>query len=131
MEWWGYSSEHGWVVLDRNNPLNRSGIKGDLRFLRCRDWKEVDAKRADWNPPTYRYAPNHLALLGPHELVEATAELEVFKAGWPEVQRELQRKVAEVEAAAEAQRVEDEKELKRLAKEKKKQAAAASAEAEA
>lgn len=129
MEWWGYSSEHGWVVLDRNNPLNRPGIKGDLRFLRCRDWKEVDVKRADWNPPAYRYAPNHLGLLGPHESVEAAAELEAFKAGWPEVQREIQRVTQEAEAVAEALRIEEEKQQKKLAREKKKQAATATAEA--
>ena len=121
MEWWGYNNEHGWVVLDRNNPPNRPGIKGDLHFLRCRDWKPFEAKRESWNPPLYRYAPNYIAELGPAASAESAAELALFKADFPAVQRELLREVEEAEAKVEAARIAEEKEQKKLVREKKKQ----------
>lgn len=125
MEWWGYNNEHGWMVLDRSNPLNRPGIKGDLQFIRCRDWKAIDVNRETWNPPLYRYAPNYLADLKGSALVESTAELEAFKADWPEIQRGIKSLVEEAEAKAEAERIAAEKELKKQIKEKKKLAVAA------
>ena len=91
MQWWGFSKEHGWVVLDRTIPSNAPGIKTDLTFLRCRDAVIVDAKRENWKPPLYRFAPNYLRDLAPAALDEATAELEGFKQQWPEFERVLQR----------------------------------------
>lgn len=125
MEWWGYHKEHGWVVLDRNVPCNAPGIKLDLLFLRCSDATIFDVKRETWNPPLFRFAPNYLSHLTPAAAVEATAEFEGLQARWPEFQREIERHCQEVEARAEAIRVQEEKERKQAAADKRKQAAAA------
>ena len=37
LQWWGYSREHGWVVLDRRIPCNMPGASMGLLFMRCRD----------------------------------------------------------------------------------------------
>ena len=131
MQWWGYSKEHGWVVLDRRIPCNVPGIKKDLLFLRCRDSIIFDLKRESWNPPSYRFAPNHLRDLAPPASDEAAAELEAYKLQWPEFVREIQRECRETEEKAEAIRLRAEKaekqaasELKKQASEKKKQVAA-------
>lgn len=102
MQWWGYNKEHGWVVLDRRIATNAPGIKKDLMFLRCRDSMTYDAKRESWNPPLYRFAPNYIRRLSPPESEEAAAELEGFKARWPEFERELQRECRETEKRSEA-----------------------------
>ena len=125
MQWWGYSKEHGWVVLDRRIPCNTPGLKVDLLFLRCRDATTFSVKRETWNAPLYTYAPNYIRDLGPPESVEAAAEFEDLKARWPEFEREIQRVQRETEERAEAARVEGEKERKRAASERRKLAAAA------
>ena len=79
MQWWGYSKEHGWVVLDRRIPSNAPGLKTDLLFLRCRDAMIFGAKRESWNPPLYRFAPNYIRELAPPVSDEAAAELEGLK----------------------------------------------------
>lgn len=127
MQWWGYSKEHGWVVLDRRIPANAPNIKTDLLFLRCRDTVIFGAKRESWIPPSYRFAPNYLRDLAPAASEEAAAELEDFKLRWPEFERELQRDSRETEARAEAVRLDEEKAQKQAASEKRKQAAAARA----
>ena len=124
MQWWGYSKEHGWVVLDRRIPCNAPGIKKDLLFLRCRDSVIFDAKRESWIPPSYRFAPNYLSNLAPPASDEAAAELEAYKLQWPEFERELQRECRETEERAEAVRLRAEEAEKQAAYEKKKQAAA-------
>lgn len=125
MEWWGFSTEHGWVVLDRSIPSNRPGIREDLLFFRCRDSMTFTEKREKWNPPLYKFAPNYLRELAAAEAADATAELEAFKSLWPEAQREMQRELRETEERAEAARSEEEKKRKAAAREMKKQAAAA------
>lgn len=125
MQWWGYSKEHGWVVLDRRIPCNVPGRKTDLLFLRCRDAVIFGAKRESWNPPLYQFAPNYLRDLAPPASEEAAAELEGFKLRWPEFELELQRDLRETEERAEAVRVEEEKARKQAASEKRKQDAAA------
>lgn len=127
MQWWGYSKEHGWVVLDRRIPSNAPGLKADLLFLRCRDAMIFGAKRESWNPPLYRFAPNYIRDLAPPASDEAAAELEGFKVRWPEFERELQRECRETEERAQAVRDQEEKIRKQVASEKKKQAAAAKA----
>jgi hypothetical protein len=133
MQWWGYSKEHGWVVLDRRIPCNAPGIKKDLLFLRCRDSIIFDVKRESWSPPLYRFAPNYLRDLAPAASDEAAAELEAYQLQWPEFERELQRECREADERADAIRLREEKaekqaafELKKQVSEKKKQAAAAS-----
>ena len=125
MQWWGYSKEHGWVVLDRRIPSNAPGIKTDLLFLRCRDAVIFGAKRESWNPPSYRFAPNYIRDLAPPASDEAAAELEGLKLQWPEFERELQRDCRETEERAEAVRRDEVKAQKQAASEKRKQAVAA------
>jgi hypothetical protein len=124
MQWWGYSKEHGWVVLDRNIPCNAPGIKKDLLFLRCRDSNIFDVKRESWNPPLYRFAANYLRDLTSPASEEAAAELESYKLQWPEFERELQRECKEAEDKVEAMRLREEKAEKQAASDLKKQAAA-------
>lgn len=125
MEWWGFSKEHGWVVLDRSIPTNRPGVREDLLFFRCKDSTMVVEKREKWNPPLYTFAPNYIRALAPAESVEATAEFETLQARWPEFQSEIQRTQREAEEREEALRAEEEAKRKQAAREKKKQSAAA------
>jgi hypothetical protein len=124
MQWWGYSKEHGWVVLDRRIPCNAPGIKKDLLFLRCRDSIIFDVKRESWNPPLYRFAPNYLRDLASPASDEAAAELEAYKLQWPEFERELQREQRETEERADAIRLREEKAEKQVAADIKREAAA-------
>lgn len=123
-QWWGYSNEHGWVILDRGVPTNAPGLKAELLFLRCRDATVVSATRESWKPPLYRYAPNYIRDLPPAAAEEAAAELEALKARWPEFKLEIQRVCREAKERAESVRVEEEKVRKEAAAEKKRQLAA-------
>ena len=125
MPWWGFSKEHGWVVLDRRVPRNAPGLKTDLLFLRCDDATTFGAKREQWRPPAYRFAPNYIRELAPDAATDAAAELEGLKLRWPEFEREIERVEREAEERAEAVRVEEEKAKKLAASEKRKAAAAA------
>lgn len=127
MQWWGYSKEHGWVVLDRTIPSNAPGIKSDLLFLRCRDAVVFGAKRESWNRPLYQFAPNYLRDLAPPASDEAAAELEGFKLRWPEFERELQRDCREAGERVEAVRLGEETAQKQAVPAKKKRAVAAKA----
>jgi hypothetical protein len=60
-EWWGYHVNHGWVVLDRDDPRNVGGFL--LTFVRCRDWVEVEITRDLWDPPVCTFFRNHLGSL--------------------------------------------------------------------
>lgn len=121
MEWWGYNSVEGWVVLDRSIPCNRPAIKDDLVFHRCSDWTTFTDKREKWNPPLYRFAPNYLRGLKQEEAEQAAAELEAHKARWPEVQATMRREQQEAEEREKAARAEEEKKRKRAERELKKQ----------
>jgi hypothetical protein len=123
-QWWGYSKEHGWVILDRGIPSNAPGLKTDLLFLRCRDAMMFEAKRESWKPPLYRFAPNYIRDLASPASDEAAAELEALKARWPEFELEIQRVCREAKERAESVRVEEEKARKEAAAEKKRQLAA-------
>ena len=127
MQWWGYSKEHGWVILDRRIPSNAPGLRVDLLFLRCRDATMVGAKRETWNPPFYRFAPNYIRELAPAASDEATAELEALKSRWPEFELEIQRVCREEAGRAESTRVEEEKARREAAAERRSQAAAVKA----
>lgn len=127
MQWWGYSKEHGWVVLDRRVPSNAPGIRDDLLFLRCRDVKTVHVKRELWNPPAYRLASNYLRDQSASAVEEATADFDALKARWPEFEAEIQRVCREEEERVEAIRLAEEKAKKAAAAEKRKLAAAAKA----
>jgi hypothetical protein len=109
MQWWGYSKEHGWVVLDRSISSNRPGVKGDLLFFRCRDSTTFLAKRAAWEVPAYTFARNYLRGLAPEESALAAAELEALESRWPEFEVEIGRQQQEAAARAEAARLEAER----------------------
>jgi hypothetical protein len=123
-QWWGYSKEHGWVVLDRTVPCNAPALGVDLQFLRCRDVKIFPEKRERWIPPHYRFAPNHILDLSPADADAATVELASLKARWPEFERAIQLVHPEKEGRLEAAHLEEEKARKRSATETKKQLAA-------
>jgi len=118
-EWWGFSREHGWVVLDRELASNRPGITNDLLFYRCRDSATYIEKRAKWNPPEYRFAPNYLRELMGQDALDANAMLEEFKALWPAARKEIERELREELERAEAARLEEEKRRKREEREAK------------
>ena len=124
MEWWGYSKEHGWVVLDRTIPRNVPGIKDDLLFLSCRNATTYIEKREKWDRPHYTFAPVYLKGLASEAALEAAAELETYKALWPDFQREIQRAQQEAVDRIEALRLEEEKKAKQAARDRKKLAKA-------
>jgi hypothetical protein len=109
MQWWGYSKEHGWVVLDRSISSNRPGVRGDLLFFRCRDSTTFLAKRSSWQAPGYTFAKNYLRGLAPEESAQAAAELEALEFRWPEFEQEIGRQQREAAARAEAARLEAER----------------------
>ena len=114
MDWWGYSREHGWVVLDRTIPCNFPGSGTELLFFRWRDLTTFRAARTDWNPPLYVYAPNYL--LGMPDA--AAQELKSLKDRWTDIKAGMQRQLQE--AAIEKKRQQEE-----AAIEKKRQQAIA------
>lgn len=124
-QWWGYSKEHGWVVLDRTVPCNAPALGVDLQFLRCRDATMFSEKRERWIPPHYRFAPNHILDLPPADADAATVELASLRVRWPEFERAIQRVHHVKEDRLEADRLEEEKARKRSAAESRKQLAAA------
>jgi hypothetical protein len=98
-QWWGFSKEHGWVVLDREIACNTPGTRGDLMFLRCRDEKVFMLKRELWRLPGYQFAPNHLRALSEADAARARAEFEELQDRWPDLQRSLMRQHQELEDA--------------------------------
>ena len=102
MEWWGYNTVHGWVVLDRSMVENASGMIETVLFFRFRDSTTYFDTRKNWHPPLYTFAPNYLKSLPPEESAKAAAELETVKSLWPEQQRQLRQQKLDVEAQAEA-----------------------------
>lgn len=120
MEWWGYNTVHGWVVLDRSMVENASGMIETVLFFRFRDSTTYFDTRKNWHPPLYTFAPNYLKSLPPEESAKAAAELETVKSLWPEQQRQLRQQKLDVEAQAEAVRVAAELQKKKAAREKKK-----------
>lgn len=78
-EWWGFSPEHGWVILDRNIATNRPGKAGNLTFLRCKDWSSFEEDRKRWEPPYYNFSDRYLETLRSNEALEARKVLENLK----------------------------------------------------
>ena len=124
VQWWGYSKEHGWVVLDRTIPCNAPGLKVDLLFLRCRDVTIYSEKREHWIPPRYRFAPNHILELGSPDADAAAVELAKLKIRWPEFEREIQLVHRVARERLEAARTKEEEARKQSAAEKRKRTAA-------
>jgi hypothetical protein len=123
-QWWGYSSEHGWVIMDRDIPGNSSGIRGDLLFFRCRDGKVFFLKREQWRSPTYQYAPNHVRAQPPDKTAETGAELAALMERWPEFQLAIRRQHDEIAGERDAESRAQTKRMKRKLEETEKQRAA-------
>ncbi|HTD89257.1 MAG TPA: hypothetical protein VK663_01235 [Burkholderiales bacterium] len=121
MDWWGYSKEHGWVVLDRSTDAKATGPNELLEFFRFRDSTTFVETRKNWNPPLYSFAPNYIRDLPPAETAAAEAALADAKARWPELQRQLHQQKSDADAKVEAERVALELQQKKAAREKKKQ----------
>jgi hypothetical protein len=126
MDWWGYSKEHGWVVMDRSVETKSTGPNEQLEFFRFRDEAKFLEMRKNWNPPAYIFAPNYIRALPPEQATEAEAALADAKARWPELQRALHQETLDAAAKAEAERVAAELAQKKAAREKKKQIGLAS-----
>ena len=126
-QWWGFSTEHGWVIMDRDIPGNAPGLRGDLLFFRCRDGKVFFVKREKWGRPAYQYAPNYVNAQPPSMAAEAGAELEALMARWPEFQLDIRRQHKEIADQLEAESRVEAKRAKRNAVEAKKQHAATEA----
>lgn len=121
MDWWGYSKEHGWVVLDRSVETKSTGPNEELVFFRFSDGATFVETRKNWNPPLYIFAPNYIRDLAPAQAAEAEAALADAKARWPELQRQKRQQALDAEAKVEAERVALELQQKKAAREKKKQ----------
>jgi len=66
-EWWGYSKEHGWVVLDRSISENQPGNPKNLLFVKCVDWTIYEENRDNWKPPKYIFERNYISNLSTAE----------------------------------------------------------------
>lgn len=89
--WWGYSRDHGWVVIDRTIPPNKSGLSQDILYFRCRDSMTVVDKRSRWRAPLYIYASTYIGSLASPESEKAAQEYETLKSRWSELQAEIRR----------------------------------------
>jgi hypothetical protein len=89
--WWGYSSEHGWVVIDRTIAPNRSDRSQHLLFFRCRDSVAYFESRSKWAAPRYIYASTYIGSLPEAESGAAAAEFSQLQARWPEFMAEIGR----------------------------------------
>ncbi|MCX7109763.1 MAG: hypothetical protein WCI11_01730 [Candidatus Methylumidiphilus sp.] len=95
--WWGYSKVHGWVVLDRTLPSNKSGLVADFFFCRCSDCSTFVDKRSKWVAPHYVYASIYISSLGSPDSDAAAADYQQFKARWPEFQSVITKQYGERE----------------------------------
>ena len=121
MDWWGYSKEHGWVVLDRSAGTKSTGPNETLVFYRFSDNTTFTDTRQNWNPPAYSFAPNYIRDLPPDDVPAAEAALADAKARWPELQRAMHQQAIDAAAKAESERVALEMAQKKAAREKKRQ----------
>ena len=120
-QWWGFSKEHGWVIMDRDIPGNNPGLRGELMFYRCRDSNIFFVKRELWQLPAYQYAPNYVRAQTGEAAIEAAADLDALMARWPEFQLDIQRQHGAVVEREEAARREMEIRQKKEAAELRKQ----------
>ncbi|MFZ4704326.1 MAG: hypothetical protein ACOYMG_30150 [Candidatus Methylumidiphilus sp.] len=97
--WWGYSKVHGWVVMDRSLPGNKSGLCDNFFFCRCNDASTFVDKRSKWVAPNYVYASKYISSLNAPESEVASAEFLQFKARWPEFHAAINQQYKEMEEA--------------------------------
>jgi hypothetical protein len=100
-QWWGHSSEHGWIVLDRDDPKNR----GESRYLvRCRDWVQIEVSRADFGSDRFRCSEKYIATLPVDQQSEACVqvcrnrqEFAIRAVGFRATREEVERRRRETE----------------------------------
>lgn len=76
--WWGFSPEHGWVVLDRSIGRNKPGT-AQLLFFRCSDEVFFQDDRKRWKPPYYVFAPRYFESLPKAEQNASQHKLDFLK----------------------------------------------------
>lgn len=77
--WWGFSQEHGWVMLDRSVECNKPGLKRALLFVNCSAGSVYSVPYEQWCPPSYIFAENYLKALTDTMQISGRRELEQFK----------------------------------------------------
>lgn len=97
--WWGYSRDHGWVIIDRTIPRNKSDRSQDFLFFRCRDSATYIDKRSRWVAPHYIYASVYISSLEPSESEEAALEYRELKSRWAEFEAEIHSQYETIESA--------------------------------
>jgi len=110
--WWGYTEEHGWIILDRTIERNVAGASKGLLFLRCSDLKLFEVDWDEWCPPPYFYAPNYIESLksNPSKQAVASAEFNAIKTQEPKFCDEIHRQYKDImEAESKKKRQELEK----------------------
>lgn len=90
-EWWGYSQNYGWVVLDRSNPANQLAKSAyhPLTFVRCDDWSEFTELKIKWEAPHFLYAPLYIRRLRGSSVRDAKYHLQALKDEWPQQKHRL------------------------------------------
>ncbi len=94
-EWWGFSSQYGWVVLDRKIATNRPGKSGKLVFLRCSDWVRFEDDRERWDRPYYIFSERYLEALNENEASVERAALEKLKDEYQKTKEEFYSSVVQ------------------------------------
>jgi hypothetical protein len=99
--WWGFSSEHGWVVLDHDDPRN-DPEETTVYLRRCSDWEILEVNRTDWDAPEYYSSMSHLESF-PTTIAREIAEREL-RALMEQVARKRVRWRHEYERVREAEK---------------------------
>lgn len=79
MEWWGYSSERGWVFLDREILCNKPNGSPQLLFVQCNNCEMFMEERKRWEPPIYVFEGRFLQSLQEEVRAQLAAELQGYK----------------------------------------------------
>ena len=85
--WWGFSQEHGWVMLDRSVECNKPGLRKPLLFVSCAPGSVYSVPYESWCPPSYIFAENYLKSITEAMQISGRRELEQFKARSKEFHR--------------------------------------------
>jgi hypothetical protein len=108
--WWGYTVEHGWIVMDRDDARN----EGESRHVvRCRDWIQLEVSRRDFGSDHFKGFKSFIDPLPEAQVKEACTQLLAYRreflsraTGFRVTKAELERRQrqAEREAIIEAHR---------------------------
>lgn len=118
--WWGWTKEHGWVVLDRQDARNDSS---DFRYpVRCDDWTELTVSRGEYGSSKYAWFKQVIQAL-PNEQAQLSAlrQLQKLRAEFEVVRERL--KSARLEQESLRQREEQRRlEAERIEEQQRKEA---------